>query len=81
VAIGGLLLFMAVTPSVKPEKVQELPQKQTAYANLRLGMAMAEVINVKGFPQNVIQNPENLKNSNNPGLERKQHARRLAFIG
>jgi hypothetical protein len=63
-AIGGLLLFMAMNPSVKREKVLELPQKQTAYANLRLGMAMAEVIYVKGFPQNVIQNPENLKNAN-----------------
>jgi hypothetical protein len=52
---------LRIAPTVPATADQKPPAE---YANLRLGMAMAEVINVKGFPQKVIQNPENLKKPN-----------------
>ena len=45
-------------------KLRELPQKQTAYADLRLGMPMGEVKYVKGYPQSVIENSENVDGQN-----------------
>jgi hypothetical protein len=39
------------------EKIGDKPRKQTAYADLRLGMTMAEVKYVKGYPTDVLENP------------------------
>ena len=53
-SLAGVLVY---------KKVVNEPQKQTGYADLRLGMTMAEVKYLKGYPTDVLENPEKQKDT------------------
>ena len=51
------LVALGVISVVVYERIPDTPQKQTGYADLRLGMTMAEVKYAKGYPTGVLENP------------------------
>src|SRR5712671_3172722 len=51
------LLALGMAGVLVYEKIGDKPQKRMAYADLRLGMTMAEVKYVKGYPTDVLENP------------------------
>jgi hypothetical protein len=51
----ALLVALGVVGAFVYEKVRNMPRKQTAYAELVLGMTMPEVKYVKGYPPHVVK--------------------------
>jgi hypothetical protein len=60
VALGLALVVVAlgVVSVLIYEKIENMPRKQTGYADLLLGMTMDEVKYVKGIPTNVLGKPD-----------------------
>jgi hypothetical protein len=59
---------LGVAVVVVYERIQDIPRKQTGYADLRLAMTMADVKYAKGYPTDVLENPgkENVDTSKLP---------------
>jgi hypothetical protein len=58
IGFASIIAFVALGLSIMfvYENIQEIPHRATAYADLRLGMSMAEVKYVKGYPTDVLEN-------------------------